>query len=240
MFAGSKGAQEERSEEKWFDWTGLPIIFDEVFTGIYRLGRFSAASFLGVDPDISVHAKLLTGGLLPLSATLASESIFQSFLSEDKADALLHGHSYTAHAVGCQVALDSLTELHKTAKRPSFSSDSSSSSTATRANGGVWSVWNPDLVEWLSWQQERSVEGVWALGTVLAIHMGTRSQGDSAAGYKSTAAQGLQRAMLRGSGEYGGVGIHSRILGNVLYLIADQTATREVIEGVEGVIRRSL
>jgi dethiobiotin synthetase/adenosylmethionine--8-amino-7-oxononanoate aminotransferase len=80
-------------------------------SGLYRLGSPSSARFLNVHPDITVHAKLLTGGLLPLAATVASESIFGSFESDDKSDALLHGHSYTAHAVGCQVAIESL-ETH--------------------------------------------------------------------------------------------------------------------------------
>ena len=43
------------------DWSGLPVIFDEVFTGMFRLGRLTSAHFIKADPDISVHAKLLTG-----------------------------------------------------------------------------------------------------------------------------------------------------------------------------------
>ena len=111
------------------DWSGVPFIADEVFTGLYRLGRPSSSSFLSmpttaarpvsgliptdlnIAPDISVHAKLLTGGLLPLAVTTASTSIFNTFLSPSKADALLHGHSYTAHPIGCAVANKSLTEM---------------------------------------------------------------------------------------------------------------------------------
>ncbi|KAK4198341.1 bifunctional dethiobiotin synthetase/adenosylmethionine-8-amino-7-oxononanoate aminotransferase [Triangularia verruculosa] len=225
----------QQSKDK-LDWSGLPVVFDEVFTGIYRLGRFSAASFLGVDPDISVHAKLLTGGLLPLSVTLASESVFQSFLSEDKSDALLHGHSYTAHAVGCQVALESVKEMAKMEKdgRWSWAQNKQQKSDVGSqpdqvVESRVWSVWSHEFVEWLSWQSERGVEGVWALGTVLAIHMGGE------AGYKSTAAKGLQAALLRGSEGDGGV--HSRVLGNVLYLMAGQTTTEETVRRVEPALR---
>ena len=106
------------------NWTGLPVIADEVFTGLYRLGRGSSSSFLSSDafsnilendiaPDICVNAKLLTGGLLPLAITTASEPIFETFLSDRKQDALLHGHSYTAHAIGCAVADRSLKEIKK-------------------------------------------------------------------------------------------------------------------------------
>ncbi|KAK4456716.1 putative Adenosylmethionine-8-amino-7-oxononanoate aminotransferase [Cladorrhinum samala] len=250
LFAGNHGHRSDDVDDE-LAWSGLPVVFDEVFTGIYRLGRFSAASFLGVDPDISVHAKLLTGGLLPLSATLASESIFRSFLSDDKSDALLHGHSYTAHAVGCQVALESLRKLMKmersgewdwalSTKHTSHTShdqscDVTSSKQHVQVRSTVWSVWSPELVEWLSWQREKGVEGVWALGTVLAIHMGCA--GDSG-GYKSTAAGGLQTALLRGSKNDGSV--HSRVLGNVLYLMAGQTTTEETVRRVERLIRRGL
>ncbi|EKG10555.1 Aminotransferase class-3 [Macrophomina phaseolina MS6] len=55
--------------DRSLNWSGLPVVFDEVFTGLYRLGRFSAASFLDVQPDVVVNAKLLTGGLLPLATT---------------------------------------------------------------------------------------------------------------------------------------------------------------------------
>ncbi|KAF9765267.1 hypothetical protein IL306_002460, partial [Fusarium sp. DS 682] len=102
-------------------WSGLPVILDEVFTGLYRLGRFTSSSFLNTHADISVHTKLLTGGLLPPSVTLASESVFDAFSSDHKSDALLHGHSYTAHAVGCQVALESLWELQNMEQRGDWS-----------------------------------------------------------------------------------------------------------------------
>ena len=91
-----------------YEWMGMPLVSDEVFTGMFRLGRFSSSRMINVTPDVSVHAKLLTGGLIPLAATVARGSIFEAFLSDDKADALLHGHSYTAHAMGCTVALESL------------------------------------------------------------------------------------------------------------------------------------
>ncbi|CAG8452399.1 1262_t:CDS:2 [Funneliformis caledonium] len=77
----------------------IPIIFDEVFTGFWRLGRKSGAEYLNVNPDIAAYAKLLTGGLCPLAVTLTNEQIFNKFLGDTKVDALLHGHSYTAHPI---------------------------------------------------------------------------------------------------------------------------------------------
>lgn len=69
------GAQETNGSNE-NDWQGLPVIFDEVFTGLFRLGHATAASLIQVHPDITVNAKLLTGGLLPLCTTMASNNIF--------------------------------------------------------------------------------------------------------------------------------------------------------------------
>eukprot|EP00208_Stichococcus_sp_RCC1054_P000920 CAMPEP_0206139432 /NCGR_PEP_ID=MMETSP1473-20131121/6079_1 /ASSEMBLY_ACC=CAM_ASM_001109 /TAXON_ID=1461547 /ORGANISM="Stichococcus sp, Strain RCC1054" /LENGTH=768 /DNA_ID=CAMNT_0053533229 /DNA_START=85 /DNA_END=2388 /DNA_ORIENTATION=- len=86
----------------------IPVIFDEVFSGLWRLGAVSAARILGVQPDIACYAKLLTGGLLPLAVTLATPEVFQVFQGAEKTDALLHGHSYTAHPMGCAAAVAAL------------------------------------------------------------------------------------------------------------------------------------
>lgn len=82
---------------------GIPVIADEVFSGLWRLGAPSAAAAAGITPDIACYAKLLTAGSVPLAVTLASDDVFHAFDGDSKAQALLHGHSYTAHPVGCQV-----------------------------------------------------------------------------------------------------------------------------------------
>lgn len=82
---------------------GIPVIADEVFSGLWRLGHASASAALGLRPDIACFAKLLTAGMVPLSVTLASEAVFKAFEGDTKAESLLHGHSYTAHPAGCQV-----------------------------------------------------------------------------------------------------------------------------------------
>lgn len=159
-------------------WSGLPIIFDEVFTGLYRLGRKTSASYLGVHPDIVVNAKLLTGGLVPLCATLASQDIFNAFASPEKSDALLHGHSYTAHTVGCQVALDSLSAMNRMDEIGSwdtFKDDWKQPHASNELVVGpqkcpeVWATWSHRLVNDLSYSG--SIDGVYAIGTVLSISM---------------------------------------------------------------------
>lgn len=150
-------------------WAGLPIIFDEVFTGLYRLGRITSSSFLQVHPDISVFAKLLTGGLLPLSTTLASESIFEAFLGEEKKDALLHGHSYTAHAIGCSVAVTSVRSLIELDNTGGWRKAKSDWAGIDKAEAVAWSSWSKAFVANVS--SLLNVDGVWALGSVLAIHL---------------------------------------------------------------------
>lgn len=205
------------------------MIFDEVFTGLYRLGRFSPSTFLGVHPDISVHAKLLTGGLVPLCTTLASEEIFDTFSSDDKADALLHGHSYTAHPIGCQVAVESLAEMQKMDRKGKWNWAKESSGTTT------WSMWPDNLVQRLS--QRDNVQGVWALGSVLAIHL----KDEAGTGYNSNAAVGLRAALGKGKmGESGEWGIHSRILGNVLYLMTSQTTTQGGVQEIATLLEESM
>jgi len=91
----------------------IPIVYDEVAVGIYRLGPSTAASILKINPDISVYGKLLSGGYLPISVTLATDETYKSFLSDQVAQALLHGHSYTANPMGCVAALEAIRLFEK-------------------------------------------------------------------------------------------------------------------------------
>ena len=89
---------------------GARVLFDEVLTGCHRTGTALAAHSEGVMPDIVALAKGLTGGYLPLAATLTTEEIFSSFLGEPE-KSFFHGHSYTANALGCSVAMANLKLL---------------------------------------------------------------------------------------------------------------------------------
>jgi adenosylmethionine-8-amino-7-oxononanoate aminotransferase len=87
---------------------GLPLILDEVFTGMGRIGSYFAFERAGLQPDIVCIAKGLTGGTLPLAVTLTTEEMFQSFLDQDGTKALLHGHTFTGNAMACAAALATL------------------------------------------------------------------------------------------------------------------------------------
>jgi dethiobiotin synthetase/adenosylmethionine--8-amino-7-oxononanoate aminotransferase len=161
-------------------WTGLPIIFDEVFVGLYRLGMESTGPLLGVYPDISVNAKILTGGLIPMAVTLASDTIFKAFVSENKLDALLHGHSYTAHPIGCAVAnktLDIIERLIGTQHWKDAQETWANASDDEGKSSGIWSFWSPDFVHMLS--SLPRIYDVMTLGTVLAIKFKDEHSGNA-------------------------------------------------------------
>jgi len=90
------------------DSHGLLLIFDEVFTGFGRTGTMFACEAAGVVPDIIALSKALTGGTLPLAATVARKHVFEAFWSDDPAKALMHGPTFMANALGCAAANASL------------------------------------------------------------------------------------------------------------------------------------
>ena len=86
----------------------LLLIFDEIFTGFGRTGKMFACEAVGVVPDIVTLSKALTGGTLPLAATIATRRVFDAFWSDDPSHALMHGPTYMANALACAAANASL------------------------------------------------------------------------------------------------------------------------------------
>lgn len=87
---------------------GVLLILDEIFTGFGRTGTLFACEQAGVVPDIVTLSKALTGGTLPLAATVARQAIFDAFWSDDPGAALMHGPTYTGNALACAAANASL------------------------------------------------------------------------------------------------------------------------------------
>jgi bifunctional dethiobiotin synthetase / adenosylmethionine---8-amino-7-oxononanoate aminotransferase len=191
---------------------GIPVIADEVFTGLWRLGAVSGCALLGVAPDIGCYAKLLTGGAVPLAATLASAEIFEAFTSGGLAGALLHGHSYSAHAAGCAAAAAAAAVVGDPAANPALCAPGRPGCECGEGGGGggggkpcppagcgrLAPLWDGGLTASLA--DHPSVARVAAIGTVLAVHL----RADTA-GYGSDAAAGVA-ARLRSSGAVGGSG----------------------------------
>ncbi|WP_343719861.1 adenosylmethionine--8-amino-7-oxononanoate transaminase [Achromobacter dolens] len=90
------------------DRHGLLLIFDEIFTGFGRTGTLFAFEQAGIRPDIITLSKALTGGTLPLAATVASSRVFDAFWSDDPSDALMHGPTFMGNALACAAANASL------------------------------------------------------------------------------------------------------------------------------------
>lgn len=98
-----------RDLRTWCDRTGALLVADEVMTGFGRTGKMFACEHERVLPDLMAVAKGLTGGYLPLAATLATEKIFNAFLGEyHEFKTFFHGHSYTGNQLGCAAALANL------------------------------------------------------------------------------------------------------------------------------------
>ena len=90
----------------WCDEHGVHLILDEVMTGFGRTGELFAYQGEGIVPDFLCLAKGLTGGTLPMAATLTTAEIYEAFKGAGRT--FYYGHSYTANPLGCAVALASL------------------------------------------------------------------------------------------------------------------------------------
>lgn len=93
----------------WCDANDVLLIFDEVLTAFGRTGRLFACEHENVLPDFLCLAKGLTGGYLPLAATLATERVYEAFLGEyQELKTFFYGHSYCGNPLGCAAALANL------------------------------------------------------------------------------------------------------------------------------------
>jgi adenosylmethionine-8-amino-7-oxononanoate aminotransferase len=105
-----------RHLRKAADHYGLTLIFDEIFTGFGRTGSLFAFEQAGVVPDIITLSKALTGGTSPLAVTIATDDLFEAFLSNSADTALMHGPTFMANPLGCAAANASL-DLFETEPR---------------------------------------------------------------------------------------------------------------------------
>lgn len=87
------------------------VIFDEVLTGFGRTGKTFAMDYCELKPDIICVAKGLTGGTLPLSATITTEEIYNAFLGDEVMKAFIQGNSYNANPLACRAAVASTQML---------------------------------------------------------------------------------------------------------------------------------
>lgn len=274
----------------------IPVIYDEVFTGFWRLGATSGAQLLGASPDVACYAKLLTGGLVPLSATLATDAVFKAFeggwqwrmpleagaeheggsrcacwldkamcrqrrqvyvsgpgcmplpstpgqrsqlrpspgqpwcAGDSKMHALLHGHSYTAHPIGCAAGVAALQLFGDPQLNPNLctpqqpgrcrkqarsggGTSSAGACNCTSPCGSLLPLWDNTAVAALS--AHPAVRGVVPLGTVLAVQL----RADDSGGYASNAAAAVVRRLRS-------MGIYGRPLGDIVYVMVSPMTER--------------
>ncbi|GER52631.1 adenosylmethionine-8-amino-7-oxononanoateaminotransferase-like protein [Striga asiatica] len=184
----------------------IPVIFDEVFTGFWRLGRESAAEILSCQPDIACYAKLMTGGIIPLAATLAPDNVFDAFTGDSKLKALLHGHSYSAHAMGCAAGVKSVKWFKDHKTNTNIIPDSRM----------LKELWDAELVFQISLLP--AVSRVVALGTLCAVELVAEG---SNAGYGSTYASSLVKKLRED-------GVYMRPLGNVIYAMCGPCTSPDI------------
>ncbi|MEO0034034.1 MAG: hypothetical protein RLZZ501_57 [Pseudomonadota bacterium] len=169
---------------------GALLILDEVMTGFGRTGPLFACLKAGITPDLVCLSKGITGGFLPMAATVAREPIHQAFLGASLDVAFLHGHSYTANPLGCAAGLASLDLLEGAA------------CTARRA--AIEAI-HRDRLDDLA--RRGRVARTRLCGTVAACTVGA-----GGAGYGAAIGPKIKAAAL-------GRGLLLRPLGDVLYLL---------------------
>jgi adenosylmethionine-8-amino-7-oxononanoate aminotransferase len=184
------------------------MIQDEIFVGFGRTGKLFAADHLSESPDIMCFSKGLTGGTMPLGVTTCSDAIYDAFYSDDKQQALFHGHSFTASPIACTAALASMDLLLK-------------EETLDR----IACIEKKHHIFLARIKNEHKVKYVRQTGTIMAIEL---SQ-DEKTSYFSAMSEVLYLYFLKR-------GILMRPLGNIIYLVPPYCISDEDLDYIYEVI----
>jgi len=187
------------------------LIADEVLTGFGRCGKMFACELAGVVPDLMCLSKGITGGVLPLAATVCTAEIHRAFISEDRMRTFYHGHSYTGNPLAAAAAVASFKIFEN---EPVFD----------RINA-IAQIHQQRLAEI---QNHAAVGDVRSIGTVAAIEL----RADDA-GYFSRLRPKLYEFFLD-------AGILLRPLGNVIYILPPYCISAEELHFVHDRIAASL
>ena len=188
------------------------VIFDEVATGFGRTGKLFAMEHADVTPDLVCLSKGLTGGYMPLAATVVHDRLFDLFLSHDFDRALPHGHSFTANPLACSVALAAIGLYEEE---------------QTMARIAEINAHHQTMLDVLAARPDVTQQRV--LGPVLAFEVG-----DDGA-YQSEASRTLRAWYLA-------KGLNIRPIGSTVYLmppycITDEELARAYVGMIEGLDR---
>jgi adenosylmethionine-8-amino-7-oxononanoate aminotransferase len=187
------------------------LIADEVLTGFGRTGKMFACEHAGIAPDIMCLSKGLTGGVLPMGATICTDRIHEAFVSTDRTRAFYHGHSYTGNPIAAAAGIASLRIFES---EPVFERIAAIS----RVHG-----------ERLAAIKDHPAVGeVRSIGTMAAVELRT-----SDAGYFSNLRPKLYKFFLD-------AGVLLRPLGNVIYVLPPYAITPQELNFVHDCIAESL
>jgi adenosylmethionine---8-amino-7-oxononanoate aminotransferase len=187
------------------------FIADEVFTGFGRTGRMFACEHAGIVPDVICLSKGLTGGFMPLAATICTEQIYEAFYSLDRSRAFFHGHSYSGNPLGCAAAIASLKVFET---EPVFERIAT-----------IESIHRERLARL---RNHPSVAAVRMVGTIAAIDLRV-----SDAGYLSQVRSSLYPLFIQ-------EGVLLRPLGNVIYTVPPYVINPADVHNVYDVIEKAL
>jgi len=187
------------------------FIADEVFTGFGRTGRMFACEHAGIIPDLMCLSKGLTGGFLPLAATICRDEIYRAFYSSDRTRAFFHGHSYSGNPVGCAAAVANLKIFES---EPVF-----------QRIAAIESIHRERLA---GFRGHPAVVDVRMLGTIAALELRAPD-----AGYLSNIRERLYPFFLE-------QGILLRPLGNVIYTVPPYVVAPGDLHYIYDVIMKAL
>ncbi|RUZ74239.1 adenosylmethionine--8-amino-7-oxononanoate transaminase [Mesorhizobium sp. M7A.F.Ca.US.006.01.1.1] len=196
--------------KKIAETSGTLLIADEVMTGWGRTGTMFACEQASISPDILCTSKGLTGGVIPLAATLATDAIFQAHYSTDRKKTFFHSSSYTANPMACAAALANVEIWRDEPVAERVAALSAMQAAALQRFRD-----NPYLADCR------------ATGTIVALDLRTGS-----AGYLAEIGPKLRAFFLER-------GLLVRPLGNVLYLLPPYCITREELCGVYDAIEEA-
>jgi adenosylmethionine-8-amino-7-oxononanoate aminotransferase len=196
---------------------GALLIADEVLTGFGRTGPVFACQKESVSPDLMALAKGMTGGYMPMAATLATQPIFDAFLGRyDEFKTFFHGHSYTANQLGAAASLASLSLLDSPA---SIRSRSRLQEAMDEALQTLWDLPNVGDI-----RQVGLIAGV-----ELVKNWKTRAPFDLG-----------ERVGLRVCEEMARHGVLTRPVGNVIVLMPPYCATPAQIRRIVSALKKSV
>lgn len=194
------------------------LIADEIATGFGRTGRFFACDHAEIAPDILCLSKGLTGGFLPMSLTITTQSVYDAFYADyNEGKAFMHSHTYSGNPLGCAAALAVLDQLEN---EPIL------------ANAAANAVYLHERL-WQALGQHQNVGEVRQLGLINAIELvANRTTKARFDGKQRTGYQIYKRALANG--------LVLRPLGDVLYFNPPLIISREEIDEAIGICRQAI